>query len=86
MITWTHVGLFHPESELIYLPKKVCQITININTTDTQQQKYHNENSKIWMFIFYMYVDILFSLRKFIPIRMERIAIAKLYKHGETMI
>ena len=38
-----------------------------------QQEKYRNENSKICMFIHYMYVDILFSPKKAIPIMIERV-------------
>ena len=33
-----------------------------------QQERYHNENTKICMFIHYMYVDTLFPLKKVIPI------------------
>ena len=65
---------------MIYLPKQVCLIIIHRNTThilDTscchkhQQQRYHYENTKICMFIHYMYVDILFPLTKVIPIISE---------------
>ena len=38
-----------------------------------QQQRYDNENTKICMFIHYMYVDILFLLTKAIPIMFERV-------------
>ena len=38
-----------------------------------QQQRYHNENTKICMFIHNMYVDILFPLTKAIPIMFERV-------------
>ena len=34
---------------------------------------YQNENTKICMFILYMYVDILFSRTKTIPIMIERV-------------
>ena len=37
------------------------------------QQTYHNENTKVCMFIHYMYVDILFSLTKAIAIMFERV-------------
>ena len=38
-----------------------------------QQQSYHNENTKICMFIHYMYVDILLPLVKAILIMFERV-------------
>ena len=38
-----------------------------------QQQRYHNQNTKICMFIHYMYFDILFPLTKAIPIIFERV-------------
>ena len=36
-----------------------------------QQQRYHNESTKIQMFIHYMYVGILFPLTKAISIMFE---------------
>ena len=62
---WNNVGQLWPESEMIYLPKKFCLIIINTNTTHIldmpcchrhQQQRYHNENTKICMFMHYIYV------------------------------
>ena len=38
-----------------------------------QQQRHHNENTKICMFINYMYVDILFPLTKAISVMFERV-------------
>ena len=38
-----------------------------------QQQRYHNENTKIYLFMHYMYVHILFPLTKTIPIMFERV-------------
>ena len=38
-----------------------------------EQQRYHNENSKICMFIHYMHVYNMFPLTKAIPIMFERI-------------
>ena len=38
-----------------------------------QQQSYHNENTKKYMFIHYMYVDRIFPLTKDIPIMLERV-------------
>ena len=82
VIAWIHVGLFWPKSEIIYLPQKVCLIIIHTNTTHIldmscchkhQQQRYHNENTKIYMFIHYIYVDILFPLSKAIPNMFERV-------------
>ena len=67
---------------MIYIPKKVYLIIIHANTTHIldmscchqhQQQRYHNENTKMCMFIHYIYVDILFSLRKAISIMFERV-------------
>ena len=37
------------------------------------QQMYHNENTKICMFIRYVYVDILFPRIKAIPVMFERV-------------
>ena len=67
---------------MIYLPKQVCLIIVHRNTTHVldmscchkhQQQRYHNENTKTFMFIHYMYVDILFHLVKVIPIMFEHV-------------
>ena len=72
---------------MIYLHKDLCLIIIRPiviiiirNTTcilnfsfchKQQQQRYHNENIKICMFIHYMFVDILFPPTKAIPIMFE---------------
>ena len=76
---------------MIYLPKKICLIIIHRNTTHVldmvcsdkhQQQSCHNENTKRCMFINYMDVNILFSLRKDIPIMFEPVThITKLSKY-----
>ena len=67
---------------MIYLPKKVCLIIIHRNTAHFldmscchkhQQQRYHKGNTKICMFIHYMYVHILFPLTKAIPIMFEHV-------------
>ena len=67
---------------MIYLPKKFCLIIIHTNTTHIldmpychqhEQQRYHNENSKICMFIHYMHVYNMFPQTKAIPIMFERI-------------
>ena len=74
---------------MIDLPKKVRLIIINRNTTHIidmscchkhQQQRYHHENTKIGMFINYMYVDILFPLTKAITIMFERVT-----THNQTL-
>ena len=84
-----HVSLLQSKIEMIYLLKKVILIIIYRNTTHLlgvscchkhQQQRYHNENTKICMFIHYMYVDILFPLTKTIPIMFERVT-----THYETL-
>ena len=89
MTAWIHVGLLLSKSEMIYLSKKVCLIIINRNTTHIldisccrkhQQQRYHHENTKIGMFINYMYVDILFPLTQAITIMSERVTI-----HNQTL-
>ena len=36
-----------------------------------QQQRYHNENTKMCIFMHDMYIDILFPLTKAIPIKFE---------------
>ena len=62
---------------MIYLPKKFFRNIIHRNPTHIldmscchkhQQERYRNENTKICMFIHYMYVDTLFPLKKVIPI------------------
>ena len=67
---------------MIYRPKKLCLIIIHRNTIHIldmsccykhQQQRYHNENTKICVFIHHMYVNILFPPRKAIPVMFERI-------------
>ena len=73
MTAWINVGLLSSKSEMIYLPKKSCLIIIHKNPTHIsemshchkhEQQSYHNENTKICMFMHYMYVGILFPLTK----------------------
>ena len=77
MTAWIHVGPLYSKSEMIYLPKKVYLITIHRSTTHIlniscchkhKQQSYHSENTKIRMFLHYMYFDLLFPLTKAIPI------------------
>ena len=77
MGAWIQDGPFYLKSEMIYLPKQVCLIIIHRNTTHIldipccnkyQQQRYHNENTKICLFIQCMYVDVLFLLTKVILI------------------
>ena len=67
---------------MIYLPKEDCLIIIRRNTAhflymscchNHQQPRYHNENTKISMFILYIYVDILFPVTKAIPFMSERV-------------
>ena len=92
MTVWIHVGLLKSKNKIIYLPKKVCLIIIHRNTTHLldmscrhkhQQQRYHNENNKICLFIHYIYVDILFPLTKVIPSHLNVLLhITKLCKHG----
>ena len=62
MTTWIHIGLLESKSEIMYLPKNVCLIIVHRNATHLlvmscchkhHQQKYHNENTKICMFIHY---------------------------------
>ena len=66
----------------MYLSKKLCLIIIHRNTTHILdmscchkhwQQKYHDENTKICIFIHHMYVDILFPLTKAIQCMLERV-------------
>ena len=82
MTAWIHVGLLQSKSEMMYVPKKVCLTIIHRNLTHIldmscchkhRQQRYHHENIKICMFICHMYVDILFTLTKAIPIMFERV-------------
>ena len=77
----------------MYLPKKVCLIIIHKNTTNIldmlcchqhQQQRYHSENTKIYMFIHYMYIDILFPQTKSIPIMFEHVTTH--YQTSQTWI
>ena len=67
---------------MLYPPKQVCLIIAHTNTTHVldmscchkhQQQRYHNENTKTFMFIHYIDVDILFPLVKVTPIMFERV-------------
>ena len=84
MTTWIHAGLSLSKSEMICPTKKVCLIIIHRNTTHLldmfcclkyQQQRYHNENTKICMFInSSMYDDILVSLTKAILIIFEHVS------------
>ena len=80
MTAWIHVGLLQSKSEMIYLPRKVSLITIHTKPTHIldmscchkhQQQRYHNENTKICIFIHFIFVDILFPLTKAIPVMFE---------------
>ena len=72
---WIQVGLLQSKSEMIKLPENVYVIIIHGNPISCclkhHQQRYHNENTKICIFIYYMYVDILFTLIKAIPIMFE---------------
>ena len=84
MTTWIHAGLSLSKSEIIYPTKKVCLIIIHRNTTHLldmscclkhQQQRYHNENTKICIFRnSSMYDDILVSLTKAILIIFEHVS------------
>ena len=38
-----------------------------------RQQRYHNENTKIYTFIHYMYIDIILPLTKAVPSMFERV-------------
>ena len=67
---------------MIKLPEKVYVVIIHGNPKHIldmsyclkhHQQMYHNENTKICISIHYIYVDILFTLIKAIPIMFERI-------------
>ena len=89
MTAWIHVGLLQSKSEMIYLPKQVRIIITHRNTTHIldmscchkhQQQRYHHENTKIGMFINYMYVDILFHLTQAITIMFEHVT-----THNQTL-
>ena len=84
MAAWIHVGLLQSKSEMMYLPKKVCLIIIHRKPTHIlnmscchkhNQQRYHNENTKIYIFLHYMYADILFPLTKAVPIMFEYVTI-----------
>ena len=67
---------------MIYVPKNFCPIIIHKKPTHIldmsychkhQQQRYPNENTKICIFMHYMYVDILFPLTKSTTIMSERV-------------
>ena len=82
MDAWIHVGLLQSKCEMIYLPGKVCLIIIHRSPTHIihmscchkhQQQRYHDENTKICILIHYMYVDILFPLTKAISMMFQRV-------------
>ena len=69
-------------------PKKFCLIIFLKNTIHIldmscrhkhQQQRYHNENMTICMFIYYIYVDIRFLLTKAIPIMFEPVTMHNCY-------
>ena len=79
---WIQVGPLWSKSEMIYLPIKVCLVITHRNTTyildmpychKHQQKRYHNENTKICMFIHSMHVDLLFPLTRAIPIMFKRV-------------
>ena len=68
---------------MIYNPKNICLIIVHKKPTHIldmsyrhkhQQQGYPNENTKICIFMHYMYVDILFPLTKGTPIMSECVA------------
>ena len=100
MAAWIHVGLLQSKSKMIYLPGKVRLIVIHINQTDIlqmscghkhQQQSYHNENTKICIFIHHIHIDMLFPLTKVIPTMSERVTtyqqIQKTWiRHNETRL
>ena len=72
MTAWNHVCLLQPKREMIYLPKKACLHILDMSCCHQyQQQRYHYENTKVCMFIHYIYVDILLPLTKAIPIMFE---------------
>ena len=80
MTTWIHVGLLQSKIEMMYLPKQFSLIIIHRNNTylcisviSITNKRNHKKNTKVCMFILYMYVDILFPLKKFIPIMFERV-------------
>ena len=67
---------------MIYFPKQVCVIIIHRNTTHIldmscchkhHQQRYHNKNTKICMFIHYLHGDIIFPQTKAILIMFEHV-------------
>ena len=67
---------------MIYVPKNFCPIIIHKKPTHIldmsychkhHQQRYPNENTKICIFMHYMYVDILFPLTKSTTIMSERV-------------
>ena len=67
---------------MIQFPRKVYLIIIHRKTTHIldmscchkhQQQRYHNENTKICMSVHYIYDDLLFPLTKSIPIMFEHV-------------
>ena len=68
MTAWNYVGLLQSKSEMIYVAKNVCLTTIHRNTTHS---RYYNGNTKICMFVHYMYVSILFPPTKAITIMFE---------------
>ena len=76
------LAYFSQKMKWYSLPKKVFLIIFHRNTAHLQdmscchkhqQQRYHNENTKICMFIHCMYVDILFPLTKAVPIMFGRV-------------
>ena len=67
MTAWIYADLLQSKRETIYLTSRVCLIIIRRNTPNLldmsciykhQQQKYNTENTKIYMLLHYMYVDI----------------------------
>ena len=78
---------------MTYSAKKVCLIIIHRYTTHIvdmscshkhHRQRSHNTNTKIYMFIHYMYVDILFILTKSIQFMFEHVTMH--YQTLETWI
>ena len=67
MTAWIYADLLQSKRETIYLTSRVCLIIIRRNTPNLldmsciykhQQQRYNTENTKIYMLLHYMYVDI----------------------------
>ena len=84
MTAWIHVGQLQTKNEMIYLHKTFCLVIVYRNKTHIpvmscchkhKHQRYHNESSKISMFILYMYVDIPFLSNE----------IAMMFEHVTTL-